>query len=207
MSIFVLCVFLYMFSGCTSLRSDIERVSELRDEVFAAQAEGMSVTLITGIREEPFVIDGKSGEKKDFSVLTVIPSFEQVSSSYSFELKVGEASYRGEMKRHPLKSSWSYELDVRITDECSVTISTLERTEELTLASVKTPDTITVERAYTIACAELDSPDGEIYIRLLENPLTASGGYYWYVAFIGENYALKAVLLEPLTGEVVAKRE
>lgn len=194
-------------TGCSNLERDMDRVSELRDEVFIAQTEHVRVTLITGVREEPFVTDGISGDKKDFSVLTVVPADASSLESYTCRLKADGLTFEDELKKHPLKNSWSIEFDARIKTECAVTLSSENYAETVMLESVKTSDFISAEKAYAVAATELGKPSGEIYIRLIENPLTSSGGYYWYVAFAGENYALKAVLLDPRTGEVAARRD
>lgn len=48
-------------------------LSELRDEVMVAAGDGMKISLISGVREDPFVIDGAPGEKKPFTVVTITP--------------------------------------------------------------------------------------------------------------------------------------
>ena len=48
--------------------------------------------------------------------------------------------------------------------------------------------------------------DCEIYVRLMENPIDGSGGYFWYVAFVGEDKNTVAVLLRGDTGAVGAVR-
>ena len=194
--------------ACVSLSRDKEKVSELRDKVFIAVSEEMKVTLITGVREEPFSPDGESGNKREFSVLTITPTQSMETALYTFQIKLGESVFEGEMNKHPLKKTWSYELDERIEQECVVTVTTDNFAQSFSLKSVIKEDFISPDEAYRIARKELSNPDGEIFVRLLENPLTPSAeGYYWYVAFVQSNYRIKAVLIHPQSKEVVARRD
>ena len=47
----------------------------------------------------------------------------------------------------------------------------------------------------------------EIYVRFTENPISADGGYYWYVAFVPDKYTVYAALIDPVTKEIAAVRE
>ncbi len=206
--IIILCVIVSSLTGCSALEKDESRISELRDGVFFAVGEDIEVSLITGVREEPFTPDGQSGEKREFSLLTILPKKANASILYSFELIYGDRVYGGEMNKHPLKNSFSYEIDERITEACSVTIIAPNYAQTFSLKSVIDEEFITADEAYRIAKKELRSPNGEIFVRLLQNPLTPSGeGYYWYIAFVESNYRIKAVLIEPISKEIVAKRE
>jgi len=46
----------------------------------------------------------------------------------------------------------------------------------------------------------------EIFIRLISNSIDNAGGFHWYVAFIGSDQTVFAVLIEPITMQVVAIR-
>lgn len=192
-------------------------LSELRDTVMTGSDERVSVTLISGKREDPFVIDGEIAEQKtDFTVITVKGSFDE-SVDLSYRLSANGETYEGVLSRHPFKSSYSVELAVRTVGEASVLISGGDYAQNLQLSSVITPETISADEALEIAEARLSksidemTDDGElcaeIYIRLLENPISSEGGYYWYVAFVPEKYVSYAVLIHSQTREIVAVKE
>ena len=86
---FVTVIILCFYScACSSLVKRREgSISELRDELMVSECEKDKVTLISGKRENPFVVDGKSGDKIDFTVVTFYPNTasENARFTYSFD--------------------------------------------------------------------------------------------------------------------------
>ena len=192
---------------CACSRFDSKNVSEFRDEVFVGKTDEYSVTLISGYRETPFSIDGKSDKKADFTLITVSPASPSPTLTLKCSLTVNEKLFEGDMSKHPFEDTYSFEANVRVTDLPLLKINDTE----IPLASVKSEDFIDGEKAYKIACEKLSDSEVlggesyEVYVRLIENPVNSQGGYYWYVAFVdGENTS--AVLIDPVTAEVIAQK-
>ena len=88
--------------------------------------------------------------------------------------------------------------------------------QTLTLVNSVTEQPISAENALTAALSRLRDElkrfrshgklNCEIFVRLMENPIDGSGGYYWYVSFVGEDKSTVAVLLRGDTGAVAAVR-
>ena len=193
--------------GCKSaLQKREAELSELRDELMVAKTDRATVTLCSGIREDPFEIDGRSGNKTDFTVLTAVISDLGDDAIVNYKLTAGEKIYEGTLTRHPFKSSYSAELGERVKGSAVATLSCGEYSDE-----------ISADEALKIAEKRLKSRvDGmtdknalnaEVYVRYLENPISSAGGYYWYVAFCPQKYEVYAVLIDPITREITAVRE
>lgn len=204
--------------GCKSaLQKREAELSELRDELMVAKTDRATVTLCSGIREDPFEIDGKSGNKTDFTVLTAVISDLGDDAIVNYKLTAGEKIYDGTLTRHPFKSSYSAELGERVKGSAVATLSCGEYSETIELKTVFTGDEISADEALKIAEKRLKSRiDGmtdknalnaEVYVRYLENPISSAGGYYWYVAFCPQKYEVYAVLIDPITREITAVRE
>lgn len=198
-----------MLTACSGGLSRNKNVSEYRDNIFVGSSEHFTVEAMTGFREAPFEIDGISGDKCDFCLVTVKPKDFDPTAEYTYKLTYDGSEYEGEFVKHPFESTYSFEIPVRIEgDGISVEIS--GETAELT--SVKTELYITPEKAFEIAKKRLSDSEvyrgkNEIYVRLISNPVNASGGYFWYVAFVSEEKETAAVLIEPETMEIVAVRD
>lgn len=219
--VLIVCIFAFaamLLCGCDSLlekRSAI--ISELRDVVMCASGKAWNVELISGTREEPFDIDGISGEKTNFTVVTLTPESDE-NAEYSYELRYGESVYRGEFSQHPFKNTFSFEIPLRVEGSAALAVmSSTGEAETFALCEVCGEDEISATVALEIAEIRLkDSirsfsvggkPNCEIFLRYIKNPINGDGGYYWYVAFVPERYVVYAVLIDPVTKEVVAVRE
>ena len=214
----ILCFFTLFLLACDSPMEKRERnLSELRDEVMVAAGDGMKISLISGVREDPFVIDGAPGEKKPFTVVTITPDGFNENAAFSYSLYIGESKFEGNFSKHPFKNTWSFEISERAEGSAALTVTCDGYAENFELKSVRTEEMIDAAAALEIAEIRLKDRikehtvsgelNAEIYIRFLENPISSEGGYYWYVAFVPEKYEVYAVLIDPLTREIAAVRE
>ncbi|MBR2989295.1 MAG: hypothetical protein IKC64_06210 [Clostridia bacterium] len=203
----LICVFFAL--GCSGeLERNYNRISEIRDELMVGNGSNFSVEVISGVRENPFVIDGKSSGKRDFTVVTVKGEFSP-DKPVQYSLTYNGIKYDGTLDKHPLKNSYSTELNVVIKGEVEITVYHADKSEKVSAKSVKRDDTITCERALEIARTKLGKRmnDGELYIRYIVNPISTAQGYYYYVAVCPDEDEVYAVLIDEINGQIVAVRE
>lgn len=205
-------VIMSMLVGCDNgLSKQQKLVSEYRDDYLVGSSESFSAEAVTGYRESPFAIDGISSENKtDFFLLTLTPKIYDPTREYGYCVNIGGKTYEGSFNKHPFENTYSFELNVRLSGGAvAVTVDG----EEISLTSIKTEQFITPDKAFEIAIdrlgdtATVKSGEYEIYVRLIANPISASGGYFWYVAFVDVDGETVAVLIQPETLEIVAVRE
>lgn len=214
----IVCALCLVLIACdTPIEKRQPNLSELRDVVMTAQSDRMKISLMSGVRENPFVIDGVPGEKTPFTVVTVTPSGFDESTVFSYSIYLGEEKAEGTFSKHPFKNTWSFEIPKQALDNVALTVTAEGYAENFELSSVKTADMIGAEEALEIAEIRLKDRikehtsggtlNAEIYIRFLENPISSEGGYYWYVAFVPDKYEVYAVLIDPISREIAAVRE
>jgi hypothetical protein len=216
--IFIMIFFALSLFGCKSAIEKREaNLSELRDEVLVGGDESVKITLSSGIRENPFVIDGTpSLERTEFSVVIVEGDFGG-EEELSYTLRSGEKTYEGKLTKHPFKDSYSVEISEKTLSFAAFTLSGHNFAGNYELKSVKTEETITATEAVEIAEERLKNSikkfsDGgkinaELYVRLIKNPISAEEGYFWYVAYAPEKYTVYAVLINSSSRDIVAVRE
>lgn len=198
-----------MLAACSGGLSKNKNVSEYRDNVFLGQSSNYTAEAVTGFRETPFEIDGVSTEKCDFCLVTIKPKAFDPTVEYGYKFTYDNTDYEGKLNKHPFENTYSFEVPVWVKDgEFKVEIDG----ESIQFSSVKTELFITPEKAYEIAAKRLSGNEiykgnNEIYVRLISNPVNATGGYFWYVAFVDQNRETAAVLIEPETMEIIAVRE
>ena len=207
-----------VFAGCsqTPFEKYGRNISEVRDNVFAGEADGLRIEVVSGRREDPFVIDGTAGETVPFTVVTIAPSERRPTFSYRVEMN--GAQFSGNFLPHPYLDTFSADIAAATQDRqirVTVTSGDFERTVELT--SIVTDQMLGAEAVFEIAMARLTNSlsafytrgrlNAEIYIRLVSNPITQADTFYWYVAFVTVCGQTFAALIDPVSGEILAVRE
>ena len=208
------------FSLCScanALEKRVGSISELRDELMVCESETGKVTLISGRRENPFVVDGKRGETVDFTVVTFYPNSANETDRFYYTFNYDGVNREGEFSKHPFKNTYSFEIDYRIRGGASILVKGDNGEQSFELRSVITEKVIGAEHALEKAELRLAEHikkftsggklNAEIYVRFLENPISSQGGYYWYIAFVPDKYSVYATLIHPETGDIVATRE
>lgn len=201
--------------GKTNLEKYSSSISELRENLYAAENAEYKVTAISGMREDPYELDGASKGKREFTVITITPANFDAGANYRYRVVVGDETYEGDFLPHPFAQSLSADIPKTVTSEFTVAvICGGEQTFEM--ENAVTGELISAEKALTIALDKLKNEikrfrskgklNAEIYVRLIENPIDGNGGYFWYVAFVGAEKDTVAVLLTGDTGAVSALR-
>lgn len=193
-----------------------KNIAELRERLYAAEDADYKVRAISGVREDPYEIDGVVAGKREFTVITVTPSDYRPDVNYRYRVTVGDKTYEGDMLPHPFAQSIS--ADIAAAAKAGFTFTLIgdgERSYEM--KDSVSGGVISAEKAFSIALNKLKPQlrrfrergklNAEIYVRLVENPIDGSGGYYWYVSFVGSGRDTVAVLLRGETGEVGAIRK
>jgi len=219
--LFGLCVAAIMiFAACAnaSFGGHERNISELRDNVFFGGDEDIRIEVVSGYRENPFVIDGDSGETVPFTVVTILPSAAVMRPSFSYRVDMNDSQFVGNFLPHPYLDTFSADIAASTGDRnirVTITGEDFERVFELT--SVVTDEMIGAEEAFDIAYARLTNSlsafvnrgrlNAEIYIRLVTNPIAQGESYYWYIAFVTPCNNTFAALIDPISQEVLAVRE
>lgn len=207
----VVLLFAFQFAGCKKNSEYEDKISQLRYDVLYGETDDFDVTAYVEKREDPVCQDGLAGETTNF--LTFKIEFDRdtvLKSSPVIEFETDGIKYRKETEYKPLSDFvYCFFSPKKLPDKkLNVKITTDEKSETVTLLSVKTKSTLTYNEALnslikskTPSATEIF--DGktpyEIKIRLIY-----SDGYECY--FIGLETKEKSVgfLLDGSTGEIIA---
>lgn len=211
---FLIIPLFFCLIGCSGGKNKYEAsISEYRDALYEGADSDYSVEIIGGNRENPFEIDGVSGSKYNYTLITVTPAKEIGDKALSLHLEMNGEKYEGTALRHPYKTSFSFEIPVcPCGEEITLTLSDGNKESAITAKSVRGENDIGGAKALEIALDQLKEPlsaycekdtfVGEIFIRYIKNPLGKDKRYFWYVAFIpkADPDKIIAVLIDPVTG-------
>lgn len=213
----VICALALAFAlgGCGSDKEDYENVSRIENYYFIGESESFVVILTAGQKESPTIIDGSAGKLGDYARLTLEVK-SGYSDEYTYQIAVGEEGYSGTFQSEIVGGNMYAEFETSNFAELSykVLITHNGATEEVYLESVITDDMIKWNEAKAVAEKELSSnisemqseisDNYEVYIKFVYDTGNAKGS--WYVAYAnGDN--LSAVLIDPTSGSITAKRE
>jgi len=217
----LLLVSLLVFCGCANLKiydKVINNLAEVRYNLYSGKTENINVTLMSGKREKNYVVNGYCTDSVDFGVITFkVKSDITMTKEINFVLTVGTTRYDGILEQNPFDGSYVYDLRNIIDSEEVITAKIIagEFVESVELTSVTNNFNVNWDNALKIACKELndslqtfienDEFKGECYVKLIcdEDIL---GTYYWYVNFVSRFGKSYSVIIDPITNEIMAKK-
>ena len=196
-----------LFASCSSANGFDKKVSEVRDCIYIGVADGYDVVAKGGEREQNYAVDGVAYSRQEFFIISLSGKF---STPPTYSVEINGKKYEGNMTKHPFNDEYTCEINAH--PHCNeITVSFIIDTNQVnaTLQSVNDGSFISWENALSEAVKELEIKgdyDGEIFVRLIENPVKDDGKYYWYVAFCSKNDESVSVLINATDGKVVAKK-
>lgn len=207
-----LCLFI-TFSGCNKENPYIAYISDLKQDVYTGKINDITVTACYGFREEPFINDGKAGEKVygyTFK-LDIIPD----DVHRSLELSANGNTFSAVFTPDEVTSEYKAFIEVKNHFEKEFSVNLIYGSEKtpVTLNSRLPENCISYERALELLTEKQQSLLGayqsdngfnaEIYMRIF----IKNDAPYWYVGIANGNGTLKALLIDGVSGELLAVRE
>lgn len=205
-------LFLFVFGACRKEVVYFDYVSELRSNIFLAEADGFFLRIYAVEKENPYVTDGIPRETSTRTevYLTAPEGLESCNISFS----VNGNEYGGEMSFDNVKTQYYYSctLDVSELTALPCRIEYGKTQLELNALSVRTEKTLSPETALKTLQTEENELfasltdkygfAGEIYLRLIyeDSP-------YYYIGVIDREGNINAFLLNAETGKILARRQ
>ena len=214
--IIILCLALSLsFTACDMVTEDedMSNISDLRNYMLVGNSDNYYVEMYGGLREAPLLIDGAVGKMQPYMKLKVLAK-SGVESDYTYHIGINEKEYEGNLTKEYTSGCYSVIIEVSELDpEYVLKITCDGKEEEITMKTLVTADMMTWSEARKCAEIELASDiekmcsedkDYEMYVKFIEGEV-GSKQFFWYVSFMSGD-KLIAVLIDPATGKVIAKR-
>lgn len=201
-----------LLAACTNNNGNEvkDNVSRRTDAYFAGESELFAVSVEKGRREKTFIADGKATDVTDFCQITVVPLKSNGYEKINFVINGDGATLSGELTASDF-GEFSQPIELSFAP-ITVTVTAGTDTSEIDLSNVL-EGKLTSNDAVNIAKdafkdkiakeAEDGKPEREIYVKLITGDRES---YYYYVSFIGDGVDYWAMLIDPVTGNVVSKR-
>jgi hypothetical protein len=213
-------VFILLLSACSSINQAVaNNVSEVHHSVFDGQTQNLKATVVSGKKEKDYKMDGASGKKTDFCVISIQPQNGlDGMESFKYKFSYDKKTYEGDLTAGRFGDKFSAEIELLLTgcDELALTVSSGDITEDVLLESKMSDGIISSNEALDLAKMEFRDKieelyqsgklGCEIYIRYVNSVENQDGDYFWYVAFLQADEKFFAVLIDPVNSAIVAKR-
>ncbi len=211
--LFLILPFAFTLCGCEEQNPYVKYVSDLQQDIYSGEIDGVHVTAVYGFREYPFINDGTAGEPVYGYVfkLDIIP--DDVHRSIEFE-NDGK-TYGAAFELDKVTSEYKARVEIEKHFENGFTVNFIRGSEKtpVTLDSVIPENCLNFEQALLILLNEQKSLidayttngvfNAELYMRVF----VKNGAPYWYVGIASGNDKLKALLIDGTTGKLIAVRE
>ncbi|MCL2540241.1 MAG: hypothetical protein FWE53_02260 [Firmicutes bacterium] len=208
------------FSGCgqTMLNYFENNLSEIRHNIFEGQTTDYLITFTSGQREANYVLDGISGKKTNFGIVSVFPKNLAFAGSLEYEVRVNAKAYNGRLEQSPFDTTQSADIGTTVSDaDTIVVIVTLNgQSQQAELVCVSSGFVINSTKALQLAVAAVepqlntllsgDKTTAECYVKIISDPEKAIGVHYWFVSFINTQGAELSVIIDPSSGNIAAKK-
>jgi hypothetical protein len=219
----VLCMSVVLLSGCFSNKLynlSVNKLAEVRYNLYYGGNTDIEVTLMSGKREKDYIINGYCTEPVEFGVLTfkVLDDDLELSGEQFYVLVVGTTRYDGNLEKNPFDGTYVADLKKIIESDLKMTAKIMIGTfvHEVELKNATKDWVVNHDEALKIACKEL-KPEletfiengefaGEVYVKIITEKEFTSDTYYWYVNFVNRTGKTLAIIIDPMTKEILAKK-
>lgn len=218
----MVCVFTLSGCGSKKLVQIVQsNLAEVRYNLMLGSNSNITSSLMSGKREKDYVVNGIATESVDFGVLTFKVLNEDVvfTDDVKYVLTVGTNRTDGILEKNPFDGSYVADIGKIIADTSEVIKAKIlcgTFNEEVELISVTKDWKVQHDNALKLACTELkrelesffenDMFMGEAYVKIINDELGDKNNYYWYVSFVNRNGKNFAVIIDPKTNEILAKK-
>lgn len=214
---FVLVCVGMLASGCGMKTEDYvrENMSEKTEVYFFGERDEFYSTLSSGQREEIYLMNGKSEDNVDFSLLTVNFFNETYGKLITVKLFVDEEEHLVNLELNPLNSTYMLDLERKFSGHESVMVE--YNGMQVELLNKSKDFGIDADKAIEIASKELSklitkekkmsTLNAECYLRVLDSRANNFEDLFWVFTVVNIKNEDYSVIISTIDGSVLSKSE
>ena len=213
----IVSVFLMMFVFTSCGKSDFEIVSanmsERTNVYYFGQNEKMCASLAYGEREKNYFMDGNSGDKIEFSLLT-ISFFDDVDyANINVMVSIDGVEFAQELEYVPSASGFMCDLQKTVSGSEKIEIK--YENYAILIENISKKFGINSNKAIEIGCEEFKEKIeklrkgsqffGECYLKILDKRKNNFDNFFWCFTLLDENGNSFSVVISTVDGKILAK--
>lgn len=220
--LFFILIFSVAIFGCQENINTLmqERLSEVRYNLFCFSSDEINIKFTSGFREDPYVLNGKSENKKEFGIITVkfLKEIPNKNANPNFVITIEDMDFDGGFELNPFDQTYVQDIKTFVLDEAniSIKISFGELNFEATLKNVSKQFEINHKDALNIFIKEFKkeiisltklNKNFEVYVKIIDDPSLEINKNYFYVCLLSDSGDSFSAIIDPITKLVLAKNE
>lgn len=221
-TIILIAVFAVGFSACNKKGSSIDlsaNISYAETHKYVGEDENFKVSVTAGIREQMFIADGVATNVAEFATVSVMPQkSDLLTKEYTYALTADGGEFSGTLERDPVTHAFVASVELSNLKDSLQNLKIYYDSNEVEIPlENKMTGKISYMQALDIAITEFrqlidaNLTDNvlprEIIVKLIRDKRNPDSPYFWYVSFIAADSNYWAILLDPVSGEVVTKKQ
>lgn len=206
----------FLFSGCGHGVGTLKNhVSDIRYDYYEGETANWYFSFSSGLREEPYVLDGASKPKVEFGIVTVSPKKGTVYKGLSYTVNIDGVEYSGDFERSPFNETFAGDIEKRAANgaEIFVTVTDGSTIEIANLTCISANFAIGANDALELAIIEAESEleelckkgRVEVYVKIVADITHTLSDKFWIVLFLSETGDEISIIINPTTGKCEAK--
>jgi hypothetical protein len=215
MVMLLVCFSVCLLTGCGSdIKNEmIKNLSDVRYNLFEAKTDEIKVTLMCGLREDPYDYNGISNPKCEFGVITANFTEMPEVNEIGFTLIVNGVGYYGNIEKNPFGHNFMADIEKIVEDNANVYLTIDGIEGELLMTCVSKNWTVQYEDALNIATEYFMEQakqffknkkfKAECYLKIIYDENSEFDSYFWYFGIIGTDNAKLSLVIDVNSGEIL----
>lgn len=206
-----------LFFKVEPLKLAKENVSEKGVSFFVdSTADNANLKVSSGMRENPYNLDGVHNEMKPFTLLIFKTSLNGISDP-TFVAKINGVEYQGVLELNPCDGTFVTDLGVLIGNDSTieVAVSVNDLVFNFTPTNLNSAWGLDFDEALDVglenmkgiieSLVENGKFNGECYVKVISDPSGMLNIYYYYIGIVDVSGNIYSIVLDTADGKVLSK--
>lgn len=203
-----------LFSGCsgkTQIEFVKENMSEITECYFYGKCDDFEITISGGQREEPYVYDGISNEKCDFSLVNATANCS--GDKVAFVFTINDESFNAVLEMNMMTGTYMTDIEKSLCENDVICVK--YKNTQIQLECLSSTFNIGYEKALEIATTEFseeitnliseDKFQGECYLKVLDKLTNNFDDRFWCFSICDRKGQHLNCIISTENGEIIAK--
>lgn len=203
--------------ACGTTTEDLvkKNMSELTKVYYFGENDNFYCSLSSGQRESEYLMNGKSEESVDFSLLSLNLANPISAKAIKVDVTIDGQTNQAELEINSLNSAYLVDLEKELTGEEQISITyegetlkmeclsknfAVDYEKALNIASVEMEDKINLKKTY-------NSLNAECYLRVLDKKANNFDGTFWCFTVLNVDNENYSIIISTEDGSILAKSE
>ncbi len=215
LTLLAVCLLIVPVSACKKTQDLSAYLSQLQCDLYLADSEEYKLKAFYGFNETPVKNDGVIG-KTTYKLTFILYADLTQQAEYTLSLSIGENTHELTFKPDGVKGAFTTTLEVEnfTLKEFNVKLLCADKTTDIVMRSALPQNAISYKTALDCVLSHQEAlvksyfdQSGTFNGEIRQRIIVRDGKPYWYVGLVDKTGGVKALLVDGISGEILAVRE